>query len=323
MSRLVPVFPLEDMQADLDQGMSVKETSKKYLTHPVTVYALIHQNKLTHVKYRQQCTVSLPLEDIQVDLDQDMSITEICKKYQTQPVTVYTLIYKNKLTKLTKLTHKLNQPRLKSIQKDLNKGIRVQIIARKHNVSKQYIYYLIGQKLLTKERERIKITKETIERLQSDIDAGMRLSEISKKHNVSLGSVYKYIRTKHLIQQNPNQQCLESIQTDLNQGMHVKDIARKYNVSVPNLYSLIRRNELKKPEVGNNSAVPRVNRRMPIADIQTDLNHGMSLLEISEKYNIYTSSLYALFRKGTLIKPLSHLVSSTRTNKPFAPTKMW
>jgi Mor family transcriptional regulator len=317
MSKPIPVLPLEDMQADFAQGMSVKEISEKYQVNLNYVYTLIKQNKLIYVKPSRQ-SACLPLEDMQADLDHGMSVKEISRKYQTHPVTVYDLIHQNKLTKLTLVTHKLSQQCIPSMQKDLNKGSGVYIVARKHHVSKQYIYQLIGEKKLTQKMSRHNAVKERIKQLQCDIDAGISLKEISEKHKVNPQNIRSYIHKKLLIWNNPKQQRLKSIQSDLDQGIQIKDIARKHNMNVQNLYTTIRSNKLQRPEDVNNPYASKEKKRLPIADIQADLNDGMSISEISKKYDIYTSYLYSLMKKGKLIR----LLFSTGTNMSFAPTKM-
>jgi Mor family transcriptional regulator len=304
-----PVLPLENILADLEQGMRIKDVLKKYQIRTRNqVYALIERNKMTHLKPSRQCVLSLPLEDMQSDLEQGMSVKEICKKYQTYPGTVYTLIHQNKLIHV-----KPSKQRVPSMQKDLNKGISVQAVADKHQVTKQYVYFLIGKKELKKPDIKRKLLKQ----LQTDINAGMSVQEIGKKHKIATTSIYRDIRKKLLIRQNPKQERLKSIQADLDQGMRIKDISQKYDMAVGSLYFMLSQNVLKRPEVINH-LVTKERKRLPIADIQADLNQGMSYREISEKYDVFSSYLSALLKKGTLIKSLS----SAKTGMPFALTKM-
>ena len=236
------------------------------------------------------------------DYNNNMSISDISKKYNISCSTVYKIKKQNNISDRYKAAHitDYSDDDINNIIDDYKNGTPKIDICIKYNMSDYMLYKILRGNNITYNR-RAKLTKEQEQlAIQMYLD-GHLVKEICKKCNINRSKLERIISNNNIPRRQPSKLCkitdiniINKIIDDYNNtDLLTIEICEKYGISPSTLNTLLRKNNIpiRKPIKRN---------KYKDSDIINDYKNNISLIDIAIKYNICENTVYSILRRNNI-----------------------
>ena len=232
---------------------------------------------------------NLPMAQIISEYQSGMTMKELVEKYGVG-VTRDTIWYRLKKAEIKKTERrgrkKMNLP-VAQIISEYQSGISPKELGEKYGVSLYCIYEKLKdagvQKITAKERNMMGFPMEQV---ISEYQSGMSMKELGEKYGVSYSTLKTRLKkagVKKITAFERNMMSLPTKQiiSEYQSGISPKDLSKKYNLSITRIRSLLKYEGVKKI-----TARERNTMRLPMAQIISEYQSGMTMKELGEKYGV-------------------------------------
>ncbi len=249
-------------------------------------------------------------EEINKKLEQNVEAKDIWKELGISS-SLYCKIVKefNIATPRKKIKQNSKNVNIENFIEDVKNGIPKDKILRKYNISsQQYLKLIKKNQIKSKKMIANEAVKDiTQEEFYSAIKSSKSRYEVLKKLGLSSNiKTYNRLKDKFNITEDPiniHEEWASLSAEDLKElslsGKSIKEICDEYNISTQTLQYAMRVNNITTPAIEARERRFNINKD----EIQKDIDSGMSIAEIREKYKLSSAQFQALLDEGKIVSP--------------------
>lgn len=272
--------------AECEAGeLTVKEIAEKYNMNYNTVYNWYN----AYVEKEE-----LKMEAAKADyLAGVLKVKEICEKYGISEYELLKLIPKDQRRGRWNCTPQLRKGKKEAIIADYNANeLTLKEIAIKHGLSIESVMrYVPNDQKDENRRSKSPYSQATKDAIAEDYLRGLSIKEICKKYNMGRSTVYSHLPDGAINRRGRSEQIRDSVIADYLAGeLTIKKIAEKYGVCTVTIVKLT--SSISCRSKTTRKTIKRLTQDIKDSAIADYLAGELSIIEISEKYNIHYNTIY-------------------------------
>lgn len=298
----------EALQDCINRYPSVKERCNALKITNKIYYDLIQKfNIETPYKKRLKEVSNVTAENILQLKEEGKSVKEIIETLNISYGIYNGLINKAQITtELKKCKQRISGITKEHLEALINSGKKVKEICEELQIPERTYSRLVDKFGIITERKKIKLNnkKVTKEILQTLVNQNFSRDEICEKLNISQTSFYKMLKMfdinyDYLHHANEKIISKKEMEEAIRKGKTIKEISKDLNIGVSTYHFKAKATKVETVLRKNIDTIDSISKE----EIQDAINSGLTIKELTEKFNITEANYIALIRKYNLSTP--------------------